>query len=125
MQVIYNNRTRRFILWINYLAPASSPLKAYPNASYVVAASDTPLGPFTVVTPKAAVAVAGGGDFALLVDGQTAYIAYDAWKDDHRVSIEQLNEVRPGLRWESILCVCVCTLYMHVCVYVCALYVCD
>lgn len=93
MQVIYNNRTRHFVLWINYLAPASSPLKAYPNASYVVATSDTPSGPFRVVTAKAAVAVAGGGDFTLLVDGHAAYVAYDAWTDNHRVAVEQLNEV--------------------------------
>ena len=94
------------MLWINYLAPAPSPLKAYPNASYVVATAGTPRGPFRIVTPRAAVAVAGGGDFTLFVDGHVGYIAYDAWKDDHRVSIEQLDEV--------CVYVCMCS----VCVYV-------
>ena len=54
--------------------------KAYPNASYVVATSATPAGPFTIKTPRAAVAVSGGGDITLFVDSdQTGYVAYDAW----------------------------------------------
>ena len=34
----------------------------------------------------------GGGDFALLVDGLgQAFLAYDAWGNGHRVSIERLD----------------------------------
>ena len=71
----------KFVLWINYLAPASSPLSAYPKAVYLVAVADAPQGPFKVVTPKAAVKTSGGGDFDIFVDemgDQKGYIAYDA-----------------------------------------------
>ena len=61
---------------------------------YVVATSDTPDGPFEVVTEKASVEVSGGGDFAILIDqkAEKAYIAYDAWGNSHRVKVEQLTE---------------------------------
>jgi beta-xylosidase len=35
------------------------------------------------------------GDFALLVDprdGTSAYVAYDAWNNGHRVRVEKLND---------------------------------
>ena len=44
---------------------------------------------------KAGVAVGGGGDITLFVDplspSATAYVAYDAWANNHRVVIEQLT----------------------------------
>ncbi len=56
-KVIYNKKNNNYVLWVNYLAQPSkncikcrifgySPLMAYPNATYVVAISETPLGPF-------------------------------------------------------------------------------
>jgi hypothetical protein len=71
-KVVHCPLTGKFVLWINYLPPASSPLTAYPRATYLVsippcsaptipnemsdfplqvAQSDTPEGPFTVVSP--------------------------------------------------------------------------
>jgi len=94
-KVIFNSATAKYVMWVNYLPPASSPLAAYPNATYVIAESATPAGPFTVVNPKAGVAVGGGGDITLFVDplspSATAYVAYDAWANNHRVVIEQLT----------------------------------
>jgi hypothetical protein len=60
--------TSKYILWINYLAPAWSPLEAYPKAVYIVASSENPEGPFTVENEKANVAETGGGDFVIFVD---------------------------------------------------------
>ena len=79
------------------MPPAASPLKAYPNASYVVVTAFTAAGPFHVRTQRAAVAMRSGGDFALLVVDRErgpaeAYIAYDAWENNHRVSIELLDQ---------------------------------
>ena len=61
----------------------------------MVATSPSPAGPFTIVTPRAALEVSGGGDFTVMVDpndpAATAYIAYDAWGNNHRVVVEQLT----------------------------------
>lgn len=77
-----------------------SPLTSYPNAVYMVAVAQTPIGPFEVVNQRANVAARGGGDFALFVDGDQgdgekspldAYIAYDAWSNSHTITIERLT----------------------------------
>ena len=94
-KLIYHTIKQTYVLWINYLAPASTPLAAYPNATFLVATASSPQGPFDVVTPRAAVAHSGGGDFTLMIDpndsNATAYIAYDAWSNSHRVVVETLN----------------------------------
>jgi len=93
-KVIYNANTSSYVLWINYLAPASSPLASYPSAVLVVATSKSALGPFTTVTKAAALEVSGPGDFTLFVDPRdnSAYVAYDAWGNNHQVSIEKLTD---------------------------------
>ena len=35
LEVIYNSITAEYVLWINYLAPALSPLISYPDVSTV------------------------------------------------------------------------------------------
>jgi len=90
----FNPRTKEFVLWINLLyqsSPSQTPLAAYPNATYLVAASKTAAGPFTVVNPSAFLQADGPGDLSLLVDGDEAYVAYDAWSNSHRVKVEQLD----------------------------------
>ena len=61
----------------------------------MVATSASAVGPFTVVTEKAAIEVSGGGDFNLMVDPNeedgTAYLAYDAWGNNHALVVEQLT----------------------------------
>ena len=95
-KVIYNQKNSEYILWINYLAPDSSPLAAYPKAVLIVASSKTPEGPFTIVNEKAGLEVSGAGDFTLMVDpndeNNTAYIAYDAWGNNHALVVEELTE---------------------------------
>ena len=60
-----------------------------------MATSKVPEGPFTIVTESAGIEVSGGGDFTLLVDpnssNNTAYIAYDAWGNNHAIVIEELT----------------------------------
>ena len=79
--MVRRNTDNKFVLWINYLPPASSPLSAYPKAVYLVAEAASPQGPFKVVTPKVAVQTSGAGDFDIFVDERgdgKGYIAYDA-----------------------------------------------
>merc|ERR1719186_950912 len=38
-KVIYHKQTKEYVLWINYLAPASTPLASYPEAGFIVATS--------------------------------------------------------------------------------------
>ena len=93
-KVIYNEATALYLLWINHLADAVNPLLAYPDATYVIASSSTPHGPFTVINEHATISQSGAGDFDILVDPKDtsrAYIAYDAWGNNHRVIVEELN----------------------------------
>ena len=107
-KVVFNPNTREYVLWVNHLPMASSPLAGYPNASYVVAVSDSPESVFRVVNKAASTGYTGGGDFTIFVDTDgTGYLAYDAWENDHQVSIEQvpLSLVRLSmtLGWTGVL----------------------
>jgi len=64
-KVLFNAQSKKYVLWINFLSPARSPLEAYSNATLIVAISDTRQGPFQVTTAKANVAVSGAGDFTV------------------------------------------------------------
>ena len=43
-KVIENKKTGQFVLWINHLAPALTPLVSYPDARLMVAISSSPEG---------------------------------------------------------------------------------
>ena len=57
---------------------------------------DGPKGIFEMVNPKANIEISGGGDFNLMVDpndpNQVAYLAYDAWGNNHAIVIERLTD---------------------------------
>ena len=93
-KVIYNKKTGLYLLWINFLHDAKTPLQSYPNAGYTVATSPTPNGPFTTVTERANLRYPGSGDASIMQDenGQDAYIAYNGWQNDHRLLIDKLND---------------------------------
>jgi hypothetical protein len=71
------------------------------NVSHIIAASQTPDGPFTVINTKVQTLAYGNpGGFSLFVDEDDderrnetgkAYIAYDAFDELHRIQIEQLT----------------------------------
>ena len=94
-KVIFNKLTGQYVLWINYLPEASSPLSAYPKANYLRFVSKEPSGPYAIVSngTGANVAASGGGDFTLFSDssGKDAYISYDAWGNSHTITIEKLT----------------------------------
>ncbi len=88
--VIFNNKTKLYVLWIN----------VYDNVSgYRVFTSKTPIGPFNeVAEPKLAVNAnmpAGGlnnGDHDTFVDDNgTAYLAYTDWRTKGTIVIEKLS----------------------------------
>ena len=104
-KVVFNRATSEYVLWINFLYEKSShqtPLGAYPNATYLIGASKSPVGPFGIVTPSAHLQAKGAGDLAILVDDVTAYVVYDAWSNGHTFQLEQLDAqfydvVRPAV----------------------------
>ncbi|WP_020566822.1 family 43 glycosylhydrolase [Neolewinella persica] len=84
--VIFNEASGKYVLWYNW----------YPelwDGHFGVAVSDTPEGPFRIVSSDVAVAHSelGVGDFGLFVDeDRTAYISYNTI-NGHRVSVEKLT----------------------------------
>lgn len=93
-KVIFNEKNKEYVLWVNLLPEAPAPLAAYTNATYMVGVSTSPVGPFTLVNYRAAMGVGGGGDFVVFVDpkDKAAYIAYDAWDNSHTQTIERLTD---------------------------------
>ena len=94
-KVIFNQATQLYVLWVNVVPHKGSFIGPdFLNASYVVATSPTPFGPFNVTNRRVQrLGYGAPGDFALFVDDldQKAYIAYDAFDNLHRIQIEQLT----------------------------------
>jgi len=96
-KVIYNKQNKEYVLWVNLLpfnysqTPRATPLGIYPSATYVVAKSSSPIGPFEIVTASASLSVEGAGDLNIMVDeNETAYVVYGAWSNSHSLVVEQL-----------------------------------
>ena len=85
--VIYNKKTRKYVLWYNW----------YPtlwNGQFAVATSDSPTGPFVIQNDNVQMANSsmGLGDLGLFVDDDgTAYVSYNTIHN-HQVSVEKLDE---------------------------------
>lgn len=83
--VVYNARTRKYVLWYNW----------YPalwKGQDGVAVSDKPTGPFTIVNPKAHLAGSDPGDGSLFVDDDgTGYYIYTDIAQGYAVRVEQLT----------------------------------
>jgi len=92
-KVIYCSATKKYVLWFNWINGSD-----FSQSYYAVATSNTPLGPFTVITPVVkTLAFDNTGDFALFVDDDAkAYIIYTAhitgYDVTHQMSIEQLSD---------------------------------
>ena len=92
-KVVFNPKTSQYVLWINYLPPARTPLGSYPEATYLVGTSDKAEGPFEIVNESPNFQHTGPGDATLAVDeDRAAYVAYGAWGNGHRISIEKLTD---------------------------------
>lgn len=59
-----------------------------------MATSSVPQGPFTLINQAAALSEGAAGDADIFVDesGVDAYIVYNGWYNDHKISVEKLNE---------------------------------
>jgi hypothetical protein len=93
-KVVFNPRTRQYVLWYNW----------YPvlwEGQFGVATSDSPTGPFRIVTTDAKLTRSKVGDFNLMVDddGQ-AYIVYNTI-EGHRIFVERLNADFTGSSGQS------------------------
>jgi hypothetical protein len=93
-KVLYNNKTKLFVLWYNYV----------PNYSYGVATSSSPFGPFKTVNTTAGSSFRFGypnnndiGDFSLWADEDgTGYFLYSA--HDH-CQVERLTDDYLASTW--------------------------
>ncbi len=85
--VVYNARTRKYVLWYNW----------YPKlwAGQVgVAESDTPIGPFTIVNERVQLTEADarpGAGTVFVDDNGTGYYIYNAIAEHHKVLVEELT----------------------------------
>lgn len=93
-KVLHNKATGMFVLWVDFLPNASSPLAAFPEAKLLVARSATLEGPFEFFRFASHLRYSGPGDFTLMevARNNKAYVAYGAWSNSHSISIEELNE---------------------------------
>ena len=82
--VVFNPKTRKFVLWYNW----------YPkqwDGQTGVAISDTPTGPFTIVNSNVHLSCSYPGDGSLFVDDDgTGYFIYTAIDQEHAVRVERL-----------------------------------
>ena len=93
-KVVYNAKNKQYVLWINHLPRALSPLRAYHDTGYAVATASTPQGPFKFILEQANLGESAPGDADIFVDenGVDAYIAYNGWNNKHTLLVEKLNE---------------------------------
>ena len=83
--VVFNARTRKYVLWYNW----------YPrlwHGQTGVAVSDTPTGPFTIVNTNVQLHAAVPGDGSLFVDDDgTGYYIYTALNEGGTIRVERLT----------------------------------
>ena len=83
--VVFNARTRKYVLWYNW----------YPklwNGQEGVAVSDTPTGPFTIISTNILLAHPDSGDGSLFVDDDTSgYFIYTALREGGTIRVERLT----------------------------------
>jgi hypothetical protein len=83
--VVFNPHTHKYVLWYNWLP------KLW-NGQIVVATSDLPVGPFTIVNPNVRVFGSRPGDGSLFVDDDgTGYYIYTSMGDGYAVRVEHLK----------------------------------
>ena len=84
VHTVFNKKTNLYVMWVNLNGG---------KADYAVGTSSDAEGPFKFVT-YANAAVAGGGDFDILIDDDdeaSAYIIYTGTATGHTMSLEKLD----------------------------------
>jgi len=83
--VVFNPRTRKYVLWYNWFP------KLW-NGRAAAATSDSPAGPFTIANPEVHVPGSRLGDGSLFVDDDgTGYYIYTSMGDDYAVRVARLT----------------------------------
>ena len=83
--VIFNPRTKKYVLWYNWY-------QTLWRGNAGVAVSDSPTGPFTIVTRRARLSGSCPGDGTLFLDNDgTAYYIYTDMDNDYAVRVEKLT----------------------------------
>jgi hypothetical protein len=83
--VVFNPKTKKYVLWYNWY-------KTLWKGQAGVAVSDSPVGPFTVVTEKARLRGSCPGDGSLFVDDDGAgYYIYTDIANDYALRVERLT----------------------------------
>ena len=82
-QVVYNKNTKKHVMWLNRIPSSqnSSVVKAYVEGNFLVATSNDPRGPFTVIQDQPTAVWSGAADFALLESDGKAFNAYGSWSN--------------------------------------------
>ena len=96
-RVVHNSKTNKWVMWFNFLPATGAGVS---QSLYAVATSDTPEGPFQLITDNVTtLAWENTGDFNLLQDDNgDAYIIYTAHIDggvynpNHLMSVEKLSD---------------------------------
>jgi hypothetical protein len=91
-KVVFNRRTGKFVMWFNWIAAGD-----FSKSFYAVLVSQTPQGPFRLVSKQVPMAFSDTGDFNLFVDDDDrGYVIYTShivgYDTTHRISIELLAD---------------------------------
>jgi len=93
-KVLFNAKTRKYVLWINWRTCLPCSLH------YLTAVADTPVGPFTLATKDVPLRYKDGGDFTVFIDDDgTGYLLYQSRASGHVASVEPSATTTPRL-WE-------------------------
>lgn len=83
--VVFNPKTKKYVLWYDWY-------QTLWKGQDGVAVSDSPVGPFTIVTPRAHLSGSSSGDGSLFVDNDgTGYFVYTDIANNYTVRIERLT----------------------------------
>ena len=91
-KVVFNRRSGKFVMWFNWIAAGD-----FSQSYYAVLISQSPLGPFQLVSKKVPMAFSDTGDFNLFVDdddkGYAIYTSHIVgYNTTHRISVELLAD---------------------------------
>jgi hypothetical protein len=93
--VVFNLRTRKYVLWYNWFP------KLW-DGQAAVATSDSPVGPFTIINPDVHLSQTRLGDGSLFVDDDgTGYYIYTSMGDGYSVRVERLTPDYLGATGET------------------------
>ena len=91
-KVVFNARTRRYVMWIRWLDMRGPRLSDDPTF-YLVASSAVPAGPFAVLNANASTRFASPADESLMVDDDgAAYLIYSPRETNHTTAVDRLSD---------------------------------